>query len=80
MKTRVQKWGNSLAIRTPRSLAQDLQVAKDSPVALSLSCGRMTVRPVADDGPTRDELLEAITGDNRHDEMEWGSPVGAEAW
>ena len=80
MKTRVQKWGNSLAIRIPRSLASELRVAKDSQVELSLSRGRMIVRPVPDDGPLLDELLEAITDDNRHEEMDWGPSMGTEAW
>lgn len=80
MKTRVQKWGNSLAIRIPRSLASELRVVKDSPVDLSFSRGRLIVRPVSDDVPSLDELLEGITDDNRHEETDWGPSMGAEAW
>ncbi len=27
-----------------------------------------------------DELVEAITLENRHDETDWGPPVGGEFW
>ena len=80
MRTKVQRWGNSLALRIPRALAAELSVSHDSVVELSLSRGRMLVQPIVDEAPELDELLAAITVDNCHQEIDWGSARGNESW
>ena len=78
MKARVQRWGNSLAIRIPRAMASELGVSNHSLVEMSLSSHRLIVEPCADDGPSLDVLVSRITDENRHDEVSWGASVGAE--
>jgi antitoxin MazE len=80
MKVRVQKWGNSLALRIPKSFAAETRIAQDAVVELSLVDGKLVITPV--DGPywTLEQLLQGVTPENLHSEVETGPAVGAEAW
>jgi len=81
MKARVQKWGNSLALRIPKSFAAEVGIVQDALVDLSLSEGKLVVEPVAiPGGPVLDELLAAITPENLHGEVDMGPPDGKEVW
>lgn len=79
MKTYVQRWGNSLALRIPKILALELGVDKDTAVELELVDGALIMRVAADE-PTLDQLLAGITDDNIHDEIRTGKPMGSEVW
>ena len=80
MKTRVQKWGNSLALRIPRAFAAEARLSEDSPVELSLAHGKLIVRALVAEPPTLDELLRGVTDENIHGEWDTGPAVGKEAW
>ncbi len=81
MLTKVQKWGNSLALRIPKAFAIDAQLAHDSLVEISLVKGRIIVTPVASAPSwTLEELLAGITQDNLHAEVDTGFAVGNEIW
>ena len=80
MKTRVQKWGNSLAVRIPSSFAAETRLEPDAVVELTLDAGRLIIEAVRPQAPTLDELLAGITDENRHTEWETGPTVGGEAW
>jgi antitoxin MazE len=80
MRTTVQKWGNSLAVRIPKTFASEAKLAEDSPVELSLEEGRLVVTPVPRKRRTLAELLAQVTDDNIHPEVDWGPPVGKEVW
>ena len=80
MKTTIQKWGNSLAVRIPKTFATEAKLAEDSAVELSLEEGRLVVTPVRATRPTLDELLARVTDESIHEETDWGSPVGKEVW
>ena len=73
---RVQKWGNSLALRIPKAFAQQLGLRHNSAVRIRLESGRLVIEPV----PRFDlaELLAAITPDNQHGEAGTGAAVGNE--
>ena len=47
MKTRVQKWGNSLALRIPKSFASEVGLKSESPVEVSMEDGKLVIAPVA---------------------------------
>src|SRR5687767_1008983 len=57
MKTRIQKWGNSLALRIPKSFAAEAQLKEGAPVELSLVDGRLVVSPVREEAVTLEQLL-----------------------
>ena len=80
MLTKVQKWGNSIALRIPRAFAEEMQIAADSAVEISIEEGRLVITPVGHATYALEELVAGITPDNRHDEIDWGAPVGKETW
>jgi antitoxin MazE len=80
MKTRVQKWGNSLALRIPKSFAVEAGLREDAPVELSLVAGKLVIQPVAEESLTLEELLRGVTDQNLHGEWDTGPAVGREAW
>ena len=80
MKVRIQKWGNSLALRLPKSFATEVGIVRDSVVELSLSGGDLIVSPVAPASLTLEQLLSGATPENLHGEVESGPAQGAEVW
>jgi antitoxin MazE len=80
MLTKVQKWGNSLALRIPKAFAIDAQLQNDSLVEISIVKGKIIVTPVATPSWNLDELLSGITQENLHTEVDSGFPVGNEVW
>lgn len=80
LNARVQKWGNSLALRIPRPFALEVGLAENSEVEISLVDGRIVVQPLGRVRFDLAELLEKVTPSNRHAEVEVGGPVGEEAW
>jgi antitoxin MazE len=66
MKTRIQKWGNSLAVRIPKSFADGLRFADNSPAEMGLEDGAIVIRPDPDRAWDLDGLLAGVTDDNLH--------------
>lgn len=79
MQTRIQKWGNSLALRIPKAFAIDAHLEDDTLVEVTLEEGRLVVRP-AQAAPTLAQLLAEVTKENLHTEVDFGRPLGHEAW
>jgi len=78
MQTRVQKWGNSLGVRIPRGLAEEVGLVAGTEVSLSSKDGQLVVTPAL---PTRlrlDDLLARVSECNIHSSIDMGSAVGAE--
>lgn len=80
MRTQVQKWGNSLALRLPKPFATEIGLQRNSPVEISLVDGKLVVAPVVDPVWTLEHLLAQVNEDNLHGEIETGPAVGREAW
>jgi antitoxin MazE len=80
MKTRVQKWGNSLALRIPKSFAAEAGLHADAAVELSLVDGTLVVQPIRPQPLTLEELLRGVTDENLPGEWETGPAVGKEVW
>ncbi|HMS09306.1 MAG TPA: AbrB/MazE/SpoVT family DNA-binding domain-containing protein [Pyrinomonadaceae bacterium] len=80
MKVQIQKWGNSLALRIPRSFALETKVAQGTTVELTVKGESLVVKPLAEPAFELDELLSKITKQNRHGEINTGKPVGREVW
>jgi len=80
MNAIVQKWGNSLALRIPSSVAKDIRLRRGSEVELAVEEGRLIVKPAKKRKAGLAQLLKGVTKDNRHTEQDWGAPVGREAW
>lgn len=80
MLTKVQKWGNSLALRIPKAFALDAQLENDSVVEVSLVDGRIIIKPVVSPTWTLEKLLEGVNRENLQRETETGAAVGNEVW
>lgn len=80
MRASVRKWGNSLALRIPSSVAEDSRIRQGSVVELTVVRGRLVVSPLSPPGYTLKELLAGITKGNRHPETDTGPAAGREAW
>jgi antitoxin MazE len=80
MLTKVQKWGNSLALRIPKTFAHDAQLENDSTVEMSFVDGQIVIKPVLKRSWTLDQLLTGVTKDNLHTETDTGEAMGNEAW
>jgi antitoxin MazE len=77
--TQLSKWGNSLGVRLPKSVAREAQLGEGDTVAVSVHNGAIVIRP-SRPRYSLDELVDGITSKNRHNESGWGDPHGDEAW
>lgn len=80
MKTKIQKWGNSLALRIPISFAKETNLKNGSFVNLSLIEGKLVARPIKEKVYSLKELLSKINKDNLHREFDSGNAIGNEIW
>jgi antitoxin MazE len=77
--TKIAKWGNSLGLRLPKTVASEAELGEGDRVTVSVRNGAIVIRPSR---PTYslDRLIAKITPRNRHDETDWGATVGHEPW
>jgi antitoxin MazE len=80
MHVRVQKWGNSLAVRIPKPLAEDAKVREGTVLNLAVSDGKVIATPVKRKKQSLKQMLANVTRENLHAEIESGPPVGREIW
>ena len=79
-----RKWGNSLAVRIPKTLADAVKARDGKRAVIRVQNGSLVLRPVVK--PTRksrytlDELLNGMTRDNVPQEVHWGPRRGNETW
>ena len=79
MHVRVQKWGNSLAVRIPKPLAKDAEVTEGT-VNLAVSEGKVVATPVDQEKLSLNELLTKVNKKNLHWEIDFGRSAGCEIW
>lgn len=80
MEVVVQKWGNSLALRIPKSFAKQIKIEHGSYVDLSAVDGKLIVTPMEEQEYSLEQLLGGITDQNIHAEFNTGHAVGKEIW
>lgn len=78
MIAKVQKWGNSLAVRIPKTYAVGVKLENESLVEIGIVEGALVITPVAAPTLTLDTLLEGVTKENLHTEVDTGDAVGNE--
>ena len=79
MKTTIRRWGNDAAIRIPAALMQQVNLRIGQEVDIRVEGGGIVLAPVRQ---PRDlaSLVDGITADNLHGEVDVGPAVGREAW
>lgn len=80
METNIQKWGNSLGVRLPKSIADSQSLKEGSRVLVTETKTGIAIEVVKKRRRTLDDMLKGITKDNLHEEFDWGKPVGKEIW
>ena len=80
MQIKVQKWGNSLAVRIPKAIAAQVSVTENSIVEISVDKNAVVFKRAKGKRLRLRDLVSGITKENMHSEFEWGAPVGKEIW
>jgi antitoxin MazE len=80
MQTKIKKWGNSLALRIPKSFALNAKLKQNELVDISIDKEKIIITPIGEKEYSLDELLDGVSADNLHDEFDTGVPVGKEIW
>jgi len=80
MRTRIQKWGNSLALRIPKPFAEESNLREDSAVDVTVRGGKLVVVAIEEPALSLEDLVGKITPRNRHSEVGTGKAVGNEVW
>jgi antitoxin MazE len=73
----VKKWGNSPAVRLPAAIMEAAHLVLDQAVEVRAEDGRIIIEPAARPH-SLDDLLDGITPNNRHTEIDFGAPQGKE--
>jgi len=79
MKATVKTWGNSLALRIPKSIAKDIGVSEGSNIDMLVENGNIILSPGKKEYSLK-ELLKNITIENIHSEISTGDQIGGEIW
>jgi antitoxin MazE len=80
MRSKIQMWGNSLALRIPKPFAIEAGLDRDTAVEISLRQGKLVISKATQDEYSLTELLNAINSENIHREVDFGTSAGNEVW
>jgi len=80
MTTKIQKWGNSLAVRIPNEFAENLNWQAGSVVGFEQLGNNKIIISSSRPKYTLEDMVKGITKKNRHKEFDWGKPMGKEIW
>ncbi|NLL85524.1 MAG: AbrB/MazE/SpoVT family DNA-binding domain-containing protein [Syntrophomonadaceae bacterium] len=78
MQTKVAKWGNSLGVRIPQWVAEKAEINDGTIVEVSFKDDAIII--IKKNRLSLEEMLNDITAENLHDELDTGSVVGREIW
>lgn len=78
MKAQIGKWGNSLAIRLPKYVTEELKLQVADKIDCRIESGLIVIELLNSDEPTLEELLAMPL--EKDEEVDWGEPQGAEIW
>lgn len=80
MTVRTGKLDAGLTLTIPETFAAELGLAPHSPVDISLHGAAVIIRPARQTRSELDVLLEQVTEQNRHTEIDTAAAVGREVW
>ena len=78
MSAKIQKWGNSLGVRIPKSVIEKTNLHENSEIEIEHKNGTIIIFP-AKKQFSLDTLVNQITKDNLHEEGTF-APEGNEVW
>ena len=77
MQAVVQKWGNSLGFRIPSFWAKDNDIKNGSKVEVIAEKGKIII---LSQKKSLEDIMNLVTDENHHSEIETFKAVGKEAW
>jgi antitoxin MazE len=77
MKTNLAKWGNSLAVRLPKDVTEELHLTEGSAVEIKVEAGGLMLRP-AQPRYELDDLLHGLSRREMRRAWSWGPDKGRE--
>lgn len=80
MVTKIQNWGNKLALSIPKSFAQNAFLVNVAQVDINLVKGKIIISAIGPPEISLDDLFNRLDSKNIHDEIRTGTPVGKELW
>lgn len=78
MTTKVQKWGNSFAIRIPKGIVKETRLREGSSISFSIEGDNIILNHSKKPKYTLDELLKNFDKKTQHESFDWGADVGKE--
>lgn len=79
IKVQLVKWGNSHAVRIPKTVLEQAEIREGDELEIRVEEGRIALEP-AEPKLRLGDLVARITPRNLHHEQDWGKPVGKEVW
>ena len=79
MRAKAQKWGNSLAVRIPKAIADQAGVREDDELDIDVYAEAIRLTRRRRESSLA-ELMDRVTAENLHAEVDFGRSVGGEAW
>jgi antitoxin MazE len=80
VRTKIQRWGHSLAVRIPKPFAEEARLSERAEVDLAVVNGKIVLSPAAKRPKRLADLLSRVTKRNLHREVDTGPAVGREVW
>jgi len=80
LSTRLQKWGNSLAVRIPKAFTDEMEIGENASLHMQMKDGALIMTPIRGKGWNLAALLAGVTEENRHGEWETSGRSGMEEW
>jgi antitoxin MazE len=80
MSTILHRWGNSVGLRLPKPLLEQLGLKEGSEVDVKVEDNRLVIEPHRPRRLTLKDVLVGFTPEDRPGEVDWGPPVGKEVW
>jgi antitoxin MazE len=80
MRVQIKKWGNSASVRMPAAVMAAAALSVDQSVEITAEGGWVIIEPVTTPVYDLDKLLDQMTPETFHEEVDFGPPVGQEVW
>jgi antitoxin MazE len=83
MTTTVQRWGNSQAVRIPKTILESLFMKENDKVVITADNDSIIIRKATRKrraNKSLDERFSEYKGNHICTEYDWGDPAGNEVW
>jgi antitoxin MazE len=82
MMTKLQKWGNSQGLRLSKAMLAEVALEVGDTVDVAVHDGRIVLTPLrrVRGGHDLRDLVRRMPKGEKAEALDWGPPVGKEAW